>query len=84
MTHELTPDERARLALADPDDLRFSLSHALLYDGRKRNHRAETFGAAIVADHIVRSLERGGYVVMRKPPTQFTASDHKPSLPLTD
>jgi hypothetical protein len=67
MTDEAPPDELARLTAVDLDDLRQTLSHALLYDGRKRNHRAESLSAAIVADHLVQALNRSGYVVMRKP-----------------
>jgi hypothetical protein len=83
MTAELSPDERARLMPADSDDLRQTLSHALLYDGRKRNHRAESLDAAIVADHLAQALERGNYVVMRKPVSHGNI-EYGPRIRLTD
>jgi hypothetical protein len=67
MTEQLTPDERARLTPADPDELRKALSFALQYNGRKRNHHADGLAADIAADHLARALETGNYVVMRKP-----------------
>ena len=36
-----TPDELARLTVADPDEIRKSLSFALRFDGRKRVHWAD-------------------------------------------
>ena len=83
MTDDLMPDDKARLMEVDPDDLRQTLSYALLYDGRKRNHRAESFGAAIVADHLVQALKRSGYVVMRKP-VSHEPIDYGPRFRLTD
>lgn len=83
MPDEFTPNDHTRLMPVDPDDLRQTLSHALLYDGRKRNHRAESFGAAIVADHLVQALKRSGYVVMRKP-VSHEPIIYGPRIRLTD
>jgi Zn-dependent protease with chaperone function len=67
MTDEATPDERPRLIPADPDELRKAISFALQFNGRKRNHYADTLAADITADHLARALEKGNYIVMRKP-----------------
>ena len=45
-----------------------SLAFALKFSGRKRVHDADAFMARMVADRLVRHLERCGYVVMKKPP----------------
>jgi hypothetical protein len=66
---KLTPEERAGLTIADPDEIRKSLSFALRFDGRKRLHRADEHMSNITADHLIRYLERSGYVVMKKPPS---------------
>ena len=61
------PDDK--LTPADPVDLAWSIAFALRFEGKKRWHDADDMMAAIVADRIVRSLERSGFVVMKKPPT---------------
>ena len=58
-----------KLTPADPVDLAWSIAFALRFEGKKRWHDADDMMAAIVADRIVRSLERSGYVVMKKPPS---------------
>jgi hypothetical protein len=50
-------------------DLADSIAFALQFEGRKRKHDADSFMARIVADRLVRHLERAGYVVMKRPPT---------------
>jgi hypothetical protein len=65
---ELTPEELARLKLADPDDLKFSIAHGLRFNGRKRVHYADNQMADIAADHLLQHLEASGYVILRKPP----------------
>jgi hypothetical protein len=57
-----------KLTPADPRDPAHSISFALRFDGRKRFHRGDEFMANLTADHIVRYLEKAGYVVMKKPP----------------
>lgn len=61
------PDDD-NLSLADPEDLADSLAFALKFSGRKRVHDADAFMARMVAERLVRHLERCGYVVMKKPP----------------
>jgi hypothetical protein len=70
MTKKLTP--------ADPSDIAQSISFALRFDGRKRFHRGDEFMANLTADHIVRHLERCGYVLMKRPPLSRSAP---PNLP---
>jgi hypothetical protein len=61
-------DDPAKLAPADPDELRLAISLALQRDGRRRFRHGDDLMARIVADHIIRSLEERNYVVMQKPP----------------
>jgi hypothetical protein len=62
------PDDPAKLRPVDLDDLRQSLEFALSFDGRKRFRHADGLAARITADHLVKHLQRSGYVVMRGPP----------------
>jgi hypothetical protein len=57
-----------KLRLAEPADLKESLAFALRFEGKKRRHDADDYMARIVADRLVRHLERSGYVVMKRPP----------------
>ena len=61
-------DDPAKLRPVDPDDLRQTLEFALSFDGRKRFRHADGLAAQITADHLVKHLERAGYVIMRGPP----------------
>jgi hypothetical protein len=62
------PDPDERLTPADPSDIASSIAFALQFSGRKRVHHSDTYMAAIVANRIVRHLERAGFIVMKKPP----------------
>jgi hypothetical protein len=66
------PDDE-KLTPADPNDLADSVAFALKFEGRKRVHDADTFMATIVAQRIVRHLERCGFVVLKKPPVGGSA-----------
>ena len=79
---ELTPDELARLTVADPDAVRHSIGHGLRIDGRRRVRHADDSMTNIAADHLVRYLESCGYVIMKKP-TPPHVSPHS-TIPLTD
>ena len=57
-----------KLTLATPDDLADTLSFALRHEGRKSQHDSDKLNADIVAQRLVRHLDRAGYVVMKKPP----------------
>ena len=72
------PDDK--LTPADPVDLAWSIAFALRFEGKKRWHDADDMMAAIVADRIVRSLERSGYVIMKKPPS-VGGDNPAPGLP---
>jgi hypothetical protein len=63
------PDDE-KLSPADPGDIAGSIAFALLFSGRKRVHDSDQYMAAIVADRIVRHLERAGFVVMKKSPAR--------------
>jgi hypothetical protein len=57
-----------KLTRADPDDLSNTLSFALRFEGKRRYNDSDRFAADIIADRLVRHLDRCGYVVMKKPP----------------
>src|SRR3984885_14317423 len=57
-----------KLTPADPDDLADSLSFALRHEGRKSQHDSDKLNADIVAQRLVRPLDKTGDVVMKKPP----------------
>ena len=61
-------DGPAKLVPADPDELRLALSLALQRDGRHRFRHGDDLMAKLVADHLVRYLEKRNFVVMRRPP----------------
>jgi hypothetical protein len=67
------PDDRP-LTPADPEELLFSLSHALQYDGKRHFKRADGFMARIVAEHLAECLRRSGYVIMKRPPLEAHSS----------
>jgi hypothetical protein len=57
-----------KLTPAEPNDLAQTLSFALRFEGKRRYTDTERFAADIIADRLVRHLDRAGYVVMKKPP----------------
>jgi hypothetical protein len=57
-----------KLTPATPDDLANSLSFALRFEGRKSKHDSDRLNADIVAQRLLRYLDKAGYVVMKKPP----------------
>jgi hypothetical protein len=60
-------DEPAKLTPADPANIAESVAFALLFSGKKRLHDSDRLTASIVAQRIVRHLDRCGYVVLKKP-----------------
>ena len=59
-------DDPARLAPADPEELRLALT--LQRDGRRRFRHGDDLMAKLVADHLFRYLEERNFIIMRKPP----------------
>jgi hypothetical protein len=57
-----------KVMYATASDIAGSIAFALLFSGRKRVHDSDQYMAAIIANRIVRHLERAGFVVMKKPP----------------
>jgi hypothetical protein len=57
-----------KLTPAQPDDLADTLSFALRHEGRKSQHDSDKLNADIVAQRLVRYVDKAGYVVMKKPP----------------
>jgi hypothetical protein len=52
---------------ATSDEVAQSLSFALRFNGKKREHGADEIMAQITANRLIEHLERSGYVVMCKP-----------------
>ena len=61
-------DDDARLTPADPVDLEQALVHALQFDGKKTFRASREYIAKLTASHLLQSLIRSGYVVMKRPP----------------
>jgi hypothetical protein len=57
-----------KLTIADPKDLSDTLSYALRFEEKRRYNDSDRFAADIIADRLVRHLDRSDYVVMKKPP----------------
>jgi hypothetical protein len=55
------------LRSATRDELAQSLSFALRFNGRKREHGADEIMANITTDRLIEHLERSVYVVMHMP-----------------
>ena len=55
-----------------PDELEWTLAHALRFDGRKQFKTSSELTAKITAAHLAECLRQSGFVVMKAPP---------PSLP---
>jgi hypothetical protein len=72
------PDPDQKFTPAAPADLAESISHALLYSGRKRIHDNDRLTASIAAKQIVAHLERCGYVVLRGPSLTGSAPQNLP------
>lgn len=58
------------------EEIAETLAYALRWEGRKRVHHADDMMAWIVADRLVRHLERSGFVVMKRP----AMADHSASI----
>ena len=63
-----------RLTPADPKDIADTLAFALRRSGRKRMHDADEYMARMAAERLVEALERSGFVVMKKPPSEGGAA----------
>jgi hypothetical protein len=73
------PDDADKLTPADAGDIAESISFALLFSGKKRVHDSDRLTASIAAKHIVRHLERSGFVLMKRPPIEGSAPLHPPA-----
>jgi hypothetical protein len=71
------PDDE-KLTLADPKDIADTNAFSLKFEGRKRVHDADAFMASIVAERVVRHLERCGFVLMKRPPIGGSDPLNKP------
>jgi hypothetical protein len=68
-----------KLTPADASDIADSIGFALLFSGKKRIHDSDRLMASITAKHIVRHLERCGYVLMKRPPIGGSAPENPPA-----
>ncbi len=67
---DLLGHEPKDLTLARAEEVRESLAYALGFDERgKPARKLHDFATRIVADRVLRMLNRSGYVVMRLPPS---------------
>jgi hypothetical protein len=66
---------------AEPDEIADALAFALLHDGRRRVHQADSFICSIAAERLVKHLERCGFVVMCKPPAVAPTASGMPLPP---
>ena len=53
----MTDDERLRLTPADPDELAWTLTHALQFDGRRHFKVSGEMMAKITAEHLAKCLK---------------------------
>ena len=60
-----------RLFPAPAADVEAALAHALRYDGKKAFRLSGESMGKIIAAHLVRCLERAGFVVMKGPPREL-------------
>jgi hypothetical protein len=72
----LDPDQG--LTPATPQDLEWTLTHALQFDGKKQFKASSEYTAKITAAHLIRCLERSGFVVMKKPVAEVDHRSHAP------
>ncbi len=70
-----------RLLPVTPDELEQAVSHALRFDGRKHFKLAGEIMGKITAAHLVRCLEQGGFVILKRPPAALPAAP--PTWPQT-
>ena len=63
-------EELPTLRPATPEEIEETLSFALRFKGRKRSDVAGPMIAQIAAEHLRRSLEASGFVVMKRPTGQ--------------
>ncbi len=68
-----TPDPK--LHPANPEDLEFTLAHALQFDGKKRFKHAGGLMAKITAQHLLEQLRLSGYVILQKQPSKRHTGD---------
>ena len=59
------PDEK--LLPTDPEDVAWTLRHALLFDKKKRFDASREHMANITAAHLLEALRQSGFVVMKRP-----------------
>jgi hypothetical protein len=70
------PDDHQQLRPATLEEIAETLSFALRYDGRRRVHHADdAMARMITAERLVDHLERSGFVLLKRPPT------NPPSVP---
>ena len=61
------PDD---LKPASPAEIAEALAHALMFDGKRRFRAGDAMMADITAAHLMAHLERCGFVLMRKAPSE--------------
>jgi len=73
------------LTRANRDDLLFSIKYAMLFDGRGKPHgKSRELAADILADIVVRHLEKSNFIVMQGPPSPGHSTNSQPRIPMKD
>ena len=66
------------LRLATPDEVEFTISHALRHKGKRMFRYSGEIMAKITTEHLVESLRQSGFVIMKQPPREAEPSTHRP------
>ncbi len=56
-----------RFTPASREDLIHAVTHAMLFDGRKRTHHWDRINARVAAEKLIDQLHTANYVIMRGP-----------------
>jgi hypothetical protein len=78
------PQDSEKLSPAVHEEVAESIAFSLRFNGRKRFHEGHELMAEITAQHVLRHLERCGFVLMKRPPIRGSAPLNPPeSYPQT-
>jgi hypothetical protein len=73
------PQDNEKLTPATSEEAAESIAFSLRFNGRKRFHEGHELMAEITAQHVLRHLERCGFVLMKRPPIGGSASLNPPA-----
>lgn len=73
----------AELRPATPEEIAEALSFGLRFNGRRPFPQSSTLMAQITAEHLVRHLQRCGFVLMKQPDAVAPSTDRHMRKPET-